>query len=619
MNHSEEIKAKLDIVDVISQYLNLKPAGSNFRAVCPFHNEKTPSFMVSPEKQIWHCFGCGKGGDIFSFLMEMEGLDFVETLKMLAPKAGVVLDNNDFSENKNKNRLLEILDLSAKYYNFILTNDKVKNESSKKIRDYLLNRGLKTEAINRWGIGYSLNSYDDLINFLKNKKYTDNEIFLSGMSVKSEKGGYYNRFRDRIMFPIKDVNGRVVAFTARINPDNQNGDKSFGKYINSPQTDLYDKSRLLFALNLAKTAIKEKDAVIVVEGQMDAISAHEAGFKNVVASSGTALTVSQLNLIKRYTSNVILSFDQDLAGSSATDRGVAEALKNGLNLKIVSFKEGERGKDPDEIIRNNPKIFEEAINNSKNIIDYYLTKEIKSIDLNNIDQKNKSVNKILTVVNMLYNKVEQDFWIKEICQKYSVNESFLREQLSKIDKKVNKNDTFETNKKNGKNFVQASNVVQKNREDKLTELLFALTLRFPQNFDYLSNKLDLDQIPLKYRKFYELLVMYGNKNKGKLDYNQFLAYIKDETNSNNNLISLLNESWLLADFYLYGQDNNDLESKVKKELSNIVLEIKRLYYKDLIRQKESELIISEKNGQKDDILKILNELKELNDKLLKIN
>lgn len=624
MNHSEEIKSRLDIVEIISQYLNLKAAGSNFRAICPFHNEKTPSFMVSPEKQIWHCFGCGKGGDIFSFIMEMEGLDFVEALKLLAPKAGVVLDKRSFSENKNKNRLFEILELSLKYYNFILTSEKSKNENIKKIREYLLARGLDLEALNRWGIGYSLDNYDDLINFLKTKKYTDQEIFLSGMSAKSERGKYFNRFRDRIMFPIKDASGRVIAFTARINPENQDKEKSFGKYINSPQTDLYDKSRVLFGLDKAKIAIKEKDAVIVVEGQMDVISAHEAGFKNVVASSGTALTTTQLNLIKRYTNNIILSFDQDLAGSGATDRGVAEALRMGLNLKVVIFEESEEGKDPDEIIRKNPDIFAKAIDNSTNIIDYYLSKELKVVNLDNITQKNKSVNKILTVVNMLFNKVEQDFWIKKISQKYSINEVFLREQLSKIAINTNKNKGFSPKLKNDKKFVQAKNINEESREEKIMELLLSLVLRFPHNFDYLSNKLDLEQIPAKFRKFYEVLLLYYNQNAKKLDYNQFLDYIKREKISlgkDQEVDVFLSKISLLADFYLSknNDQDEDLDLKIKKEISNLVLEIKKIYYKNLIKEKENDLASAEKNKEKEKINSILEELKNLNDKLLSVN
>ncbi|PKM91284.1 DNA primase [Candidatus Falkowbacteria bacterium HGW-Falkowbacteria-1] len=618
MNHSEEIKAKLDIVDVVSGYLNLKAAGSNFRATCPFHNEKTPSFMVSPEKQIWHCFGCGKGGDIFSFVMEMEGLDFVETIKLLAPKAGVILDDKDFSQDKNKNRSLEILELSQKYYNFILTNEKNKNDNIIKIREYLLGRGLDLEAINRWGIGYSLNSFDDLSNFLKSKKFTENEIFLSGMSVKNEKGRHYNRFRDRIMFPIKDVSGRTLAFTARVNPFAENNDKSMGKYINSPQTTLYDKSRILFALDKAKMAIKEKGFVIIVEGQMDAITAHEAGFKNLVASSGTALTIAQLNLIKRYTNNLVLSFDQDLAGLAATDRGVAEALKMGLNLKIISF-EGIGAKDPDEIIRQNPEAFKRAVDNAKNIIDYYLTEESKNVDLSKPELKNKSVHKILTVINMLYNKVEQDFWLKELSQKYDVNEDSLREEILKIGKKDNKTNISASTKNKGKNFIQQEKADAKSRDDKLFELLLALIFRFPQIFDYVVNNLNLEYILEKYRKLYDLMLVYYNENNKKLDYNQFLAYISTKEDYQDASFSIfLNKIGLLADFYLQEQDDSDLENKIKKEVTGIILEIKKLYYKNLVRNKKEELILLEKRNDKDEISGVMNDLKSLSEELKKL-
>lgn len=618
MNHSEEIKAKLDIVDVISAYLNLKAAGSNFRSTCPFHNEKTPSFMVSPEKQIWHCFGCGKGGDIFSFVMEMEGLDFVEAMKLLAPKAGVTLDNKDFSQDKNKNRSLEIIELSQRYYNFVLTNEKNKNENIDKIKKYLLGRGLDLDAINRWGIGYSPNSFDDLSNFLKSKKFTENEIFLSGMSVKSEKGRHYNRFRDRIMFPINDVSGRTLAFTARINPFIENKDKSMGKYINSPQTTLYDKSRILFALDKAKMAIKEKGFVIVVEGQMDAITAHEAGFKNLVASSGTALTVAQLNLIKRYTNNLVLSFDQDSAGLAATDRGVAEALKMGLNLKILSF-EGEENKDPDDIIRENPEIFKRAVDNAKNIIDYYLTKESMNVDLSKSELKSKSVHKILTVINMLYNKVEQDFWLKELSQKYDINEDSLREEILKIDKNDNKINVSSDNENNDKKFVQQEGGGARSRDDKLFELLVALIFRFPQIFDYVVNSLNLEYILDKHRKIYDLMIVYYNKNNKKLDYNKFLAYINNEEDYQDpDFLIFLNKTGLLADFYLQEQDDGDLESKVKKEVTGIILEIKKLYYKNLVKSKREDLILLEKKNDKDKIFEVMNDLKKLSEELKKL-
>ena len=605
MNHSEEIKAKLDIVDVISGYINLKAVGSNFRAVCPFHNEKTPSLMVSPDKQIWHCFGCGKGGDLITFVMEMEGLDFIEALKLLAPRAGVILENKDFSDNSQKNKLLQIMELSRKYFNFILTSDKNNSENTKKIREYLFGRGLNTEAIARWQIGYSLDNYEDLIKFLKIKKFNDNEILLAGMSFKSEKGRYFNRFRDRIMFPINDVNGRTVAFTARINPAVKD-DRGLGKYINSPQTEIYDKSRLLFGLDKAKTAVKEKDELILVEGQMDAITAFEAGFKNVSAVSGTALTVAQLNLIKRYTKNIVLAFDHDTAGANATDRGISEALKLGFNIKIAMLK---NGKDPDEIIKNNPADFSEMIITAPNIMDYYLITEFEGIDLNNVGEKNKVATKILGVINKLYNKVEQDFWLKELSQKVKVDEVFLREELNKINKSIEPNKKI-INKKNINGTLPPSDITW---EDKLVENLLSLLLKFDDYFEYVFNNLSSDFLLGKYHEFYNYWLIYYNKNK-EIKYQTLMDYFLEENRPE--FVELLKTVGLRSEFYWSEEDFS--EAAGKEELAKSILEIKRNYYKESIKKCQDELIRSEKSNDTAIISEIMEKLKHFNEELKKI-
>ena len=271
LNPSDEIKSKLDIVDVIREYIQLKAAGLNFRANCPFHREKTPSFMVSPEKQIWHCFGCGKGGDVISFVMEIEGLSFIEALRMLAKKAGVVLKKSDPVLASKRNTLLDILELSAKYYHKVLTD----SQAAETARQYLRDRALTDDTIEKWQIGYSPDTWDSLTNFLKSRGFGENEIFLSGLSVKKEKApGFYDRFRGRIMFPINDINGNVVGFTARVRKEKEEEEK-MGKYINTPATMIYDKSKILFGLDKAKMSIKAEDAVILVEGQMDAITAEQ--------------------------------------------------------------------------------------------------------------------------------------------------------------------------------------------------------------------------------------------------------------------------------------------------------------------------------------------------------
>ncbi len=601
MKHADEIKSKLDIVDIISEYLNLKAAGSNFKALCPFHNEKTPSFMISPDKQIWRCFGCGKGGDLISFVMDIEGLDFVETLKLLAPRAGVVLDNKDFSGDSKKNKLLEIMELSVKYYHFLLKSEKGDPDKIKGIKKYLADRGLGEDALDRWRIGYSLDSSDDLIKFLKSKGFNDSDILLSGMSFKSKNGQYFNRFRDRIMFPINDLSGRAVAFTARVNP--QSKEESLGKYINSPQTEIYDKSRILFGLDKAKMAIREKDEIILVEGQMDAISAQEAGFLNLTAVSGTSLTILQLNLIKRYTKNIVLAFDQDSAGKTATDRGVSEALKMGLNLRIAIM---ESGKDPDDIIRENPENFRKAIEEAKNIMDYYLLKEFEGIDISDIRQKNKAINNILIIISKLYNKVEQDYWIKELSQNVKVEEVFLREELQKVFKSSPR-------EKDEKKDAYFSKIIQSSWEDKLMENLLSLVLKYNDYCEYVFNNLESKYILGSYKEFYNFFLIYYNRNK-KIDYRGLETYLLDEKQGS--LADSLKRVALVSDFF-FSEEDFSLE-KIKEELSKNILEIKRNYFKEIINKKKDELILAEKNSDNSRLSEIMEDLKKFNDELKKL-
>ena len=322
----DEIKQRLDVVDIVREYVPLQQAGTNWRARCPFHNEKTPSFMVSKEKQIWHCFGCGKGGDLIEFVKEIEGIEFPEALRILAQKAGVVLRRQDPKVISVKTRLF---DLMAEATNFFI--GKLNFIEAGQARKYLAERGLKEETLKEWQIGWALDSWDELAKYLQNKGFSDNQIVASGMVVKKQSGaGHYDRFRGRIMFPIFDVSGSVVGFTGRILIET---DKSGGKYVNTPQTTIYDKSRVIFGLDKAKQEIRKKDLAVVVEGQMDVIASHQVGVCNVVASSGTALTNQQVGLLSRYTKNLAFCFDADSAGEQATKRGIDIALANTRSSK----------------------------------------------------------------------------------------------------------------------------------------------------------------------------------------------------------------------------------------------------------------------------------------------
>lgn len=528
MNPSDEIKSKLDLVDVIRGYIDLKPAGVNFRANCPFHREKSPSFIVSPDKGIWHCFGCGKGGDLFSFVMEIEGLSFVETLRLLAPKAGVELKQADPKMASQRNRSLDAMELAAKYYHHILTTAK----QAQPARDYLAKRGLSEETINEWRIGYSPDNWDDLVNFLGSRGFSPNEIFAAGLSTKKEgTSRFYNRFRGRIMFPIADVNGNIVAFTARVSPEKEATEK-MGKYINSPQSSIYDKSKILFGLNKAKQAIRQENAVVLVEGQMDVITAHQHGFKNVIATSGTALTEDQIEAIKRYTKNIYLALDADSAGQEAINKG--EGLARGsdyneveaedsygrvkkyidpsesfkFNLKVIVIPSG---KDPDECIRNNPEEWRQAVVSAKEAMEYYFDRAIAGFDASNVDHHRAVKRVLFPKLSELRQRdiSESDFWVKRLSQRLGVEEISMREDLNKYEMDNKPNQAARQLKR----VPEAPIIAPKGRGEQLSELLLALVLRYPNFFSYLANNLQLDQlIGTANQGLYKCLIIYYNKN-----------------------------------------------------------------------------------------------------------
>jgi len=528
VNPSDEIKSKLDIVDVIRGYIDLKPAGLNFRANCPFHREKSPSFIVSPDKQILHCFGCGKGGDLFTFVMDIEGLTFVETMRLLAPKAGVELKQSDPKLSSQRNRSLDVMELATKYYHHILMTTK----QAESARDYLAKRGLSEETILEWRIGYSPDSWDDLVNFLGSRGYTPNEIFAAGLSTKKEgTSRFYNRFRGRIMFPIADVNGNIVAFTARVSPEKEATEK-MGKYINSPQSSIYDKSKILFGLNKAKQAIRQENMVVLVEGQMDVITAHQHGFKNVIATSGTALTIEQLDAIKRYTTNILLALDADAAGQEAIQRGEqvarsidyqemeAEDARGRLRRYIdpeqsftfhIKVIEIPNGKDPDDCIRNNPEEWRQAVINAKQVMEFYFDKALAALDVGNIEHRRAALKVLLPKLVELgqENRSEQDFWLKRLSQRLNLTETALRADLQAAESQFRPQQASA----NRTRVKEASVLAPKGRGEQLSELLLALVLRQPNYFSYLANNLQLDQlVGATNQGLYKGLIIYYNKN-----------------------------------------------------------------------------------------------------------
>lgn len=444
-NQVTEVKERNDIVEIISTYLTLKKAGANFKANCPFHNEKTPSFMISPERQTFKCFGCGEGGDVITFVEKMEGLDFYNALKLLAERAGITLKSNSIRYNNSehsadkKTRIFEINDWAAKVYaKLLLTHPK-----AEKARQYLKDRGLSQATIEKFEIGYAPNSWDFLLRFLASKGYTDKEAVEAGVAVSSERGKIYDRFRGRIIFPINSPMGATIAFTSRILEDDGNGG---AKYINSAESPIYIKGKTIYGLDKAKMAIKEADLAIMVEGNMDVIACHQAGFANVVATSGTALTLDQLKILSRYAAEIAFCFDSDNAGQTAMKRAVRMALANDISVKIIST---EPYKDPDEAIKTDPKNWVKAVESAKPALEYWINLLLEKTEKLDVSAKKKIAKEILPVIKNTFSEIEKESYIKYLAQKLNVSEKSLVEALDKTkqDREFAKNEENITTKK----------------------------------------------------------------------------------------------------------------------------------------------------------------------------
>lgn len=576
----DEIKNRLDIVEIIQEYVRLKKSGANYKALCPFHNEKTPSFMVSQEKQIWHCFGCSEGGDIFGFIQKIEGVEFPEALRILAEKAGVELKRQDPVIQNQKTRLMDICELSADYYHQVL----LESVQANKAREYLKSRGIDSEAIDQFKLGYSSDSWDALYAFSKKKGFSEEEIFLAGLTVKKEKGvGYYDRFRNRLMFPIKDVHGNTIGFGGRV----LEKDVTSAKYINSPQTLIYNKSYILFGLDQAKSAIRKSKEVIVVEGYTDCITAHLADIKNVVASSGTALTEGQIRLLKRFTPNITMAFDRDAAGAQAAKRGIEVALSQEMNVKVLELPSG---KDPDECIRENKAGFIDSVKNAKSYLEYYFTDTFKKLDVSKVADKKEAAQILLPVIAQVANPIEQTHWLKELAKKIEVSEEILRE-------KIKKKTDF---KKRGKETPQIKPI---DRYAKIGEELLGLLLYYPEQLrstvkellpEYLNDE--------RQRLLYKKVIVYYTENED-FNFSDFQNQLKDSEQELADYLDILK---------LLGEDSFlDLtEELIQKNIKERVGLLKRnniLYQLKNIEREIKALEEKQNNDQSQKTLDLLSE------------
>ncbi|HFC36062.1 MAG TPA: DNA primase [Candidatus Moranbacteria bacterium] len=595
---TDEIKARLNIVDLIGDYVQLQKAGSGWKARCPFHNEKTPSFSVNEEKQFWHCFGCGKGGDAFSFLMEIEGLEFREALEKLAERTGVDLSKykesgRQFQSDNRKKIVREILELSTKFYEKQLWGGLGK----KTILNYLLERGLKEKTIKEFRLGYAPSGWRNLLDFLVGRGYEVRDILQAGLIISKKENSnnpsdYYDRFRDRIMFPIGDVSGNILGYSGRIAPGN---DESQAKYINTPETIVYHKGSILYGIDKAKLAIKEGNSVLLVEGNMDAIASWQAGIKNTVAISGTALTPEQLKIIGRYTNNLKFCFDMDEAGQTATKRSAELAFQNELSVFVVKLS---GVKDAADAVRDNKKKFAQVVENALPAMEYFLRESLRDKNKNDIEDKKKIIAELASLINSFSNKMEREYWIREIAEHLDISEENLSDSFNK---KIKRENNYKENFSETQNNESVTINDENNRLENIQKELLSLLLVNPVAWSEIAKKFaERAEYYLPNKKIRKIILDIGTK--ANFDFEKLTDILGSE-----------NDKAFLRELYLRQKEREIslTDDEKRMEIDSCLRELD----KELRKRKSADLIKkikdAEKNGDKEMVEKLAKELQEL--------
>lgn len=587
-----KIKERLSVVDVISGYIKVQKSGANFKARCPFHNEKTPSFYISPERQIWHCFGCSLGGDIFGFIKQIEGVEFPEALRILAQRAGVKLEQYDPSISNAKTVLYEICETATRFFEKQLH----RSTTGKDALAYLKDRGLSDGTIKEFRLGFAPEGWHNLSQFLRDCGFRDQDIIDSGMAIKKEGNSeIHDRFRSRIIFPIADLNDQVVGFTGRVFGDNHPAD--VGKYINSPQTTIYDKSRILYGLNKAKVETRKADRCLLVEGNMDVIMSYQAGVKNVAATSGTALTPSHLQLLQRYTSNLDLCFDTDAAGSVATRRGIGLALSQNLNVKVVHLQDPDC-KDPADYVKKFGQDWQKVVISAKPVIDFYFDKLKSELDLVSVEGKKRIIASLGPLVRRLASQVEKSHWVSKLAIILRTKEGAVESDILSV------KDDLE---------VYTGNVVESKQGgpipeimysgDILSEALLAVIIKNPTLFYRELKGVEVNLLDFDTRevvdeikktdsdfKFDSFVERFDDKKRMKLEF----AHLKAQE-----FLKEFNDQELMAEF-------KNIQNKLEQRSITVQLT-------DL----ESEIKLAETDNDKSKIKLLLNQFSELTNKLKK--
>lgn len=582
MDQIDLVRSKIDLVELINSYVPLKKAGRNYKALCPFHSEKSPSFIVSPELQIFKCFGCGAGGDAFKFLMEYEGMEFGEALKTLADKAGVKLEKTNFSDNQQKKEAYyQANHLASEFYHYVLTH----LPAGKKALQYIKKRGIKKSSIETFKIGYAPNNWQTLSDFLaKKKNFSSKDLIDSGLTIKG-KSGIYDRFRGRLMFPIWDHRGNVVAFSGRVMDKARENE---GKYINSPETLVYHKSDSLYGLFQTRSWLKKSKKAIVVEGELDLISSYQAGVKNVVAIKGSAFTEGQISLLKRYVERLILALDSDLAGQKATLRSIELAESQGLSVRVIEIKQG---KDPDDLAQSDPKSYRQLVKKTVSIYDFYIDTALKRYGHKSGEAKKKVSQLVVPALAKIDNEVEKAHYVKRLAAVLDVDEETILKEINKL--------SFEPGQSQP---IRKSVADNKSRQEKLEDYILSLVLKFGHKAEDWLKDADFKLISQPgVKKVLNKFRIYL-KNHKKLAIDKFVAKLPKE------LQSLTQEAFL--------KEEDLEEDKLILELAKAQKQLKAIDIKQKLDKLSSQIKKAEAENQKGKLIKLETEFTQLS-KILK--
>ena len=596
----EKVRFSNDIIDVVSEYTNLKKSGQSYKGLCPFHDEKTPSFNVSPDQQLYYCFGCGVGGNIFNFIMEVEGLNFSEAVEFLAERANIELPQQSNSQARQRkrsqrNKLLKIHKLATQFYNYLL----LESELGRQAYNYLVERGFDEETIEKFQLGFAPDRWQGLYNFLSDKGYEDEILLKSGLILpRKNNDGYYDRFRNRVMFTIFDHRHQAIGFGGRVLSSDEEP-----KYLNSPSTPLFDKSENLYGLNWAKKEMRQTDEVIITEGYTDVITASDFGIENVVASLGTSLTTQQAKILKRYVERVYIAYDADAAGAQAALRGLEILKKEGLEVKVINLG---NDKDPDEYIKEEGKEkFLQLKNNATSLIQFKINQVLKNKDLANVDERVNVVQKILPILYAIDDSVEREEYLKQVAEKLQIRLEVLRTELNKFEKsqQQHRKDRERNNNNNLKKGIEL-NDPKKDGYQNAVNGLFKLILTNSRLIQKAEEGLDMaDFAEEAHRQLFSAICeVYQSDNK--LETNEIYNRLSAESAQKlltklavqgSTFDSQVNRDEILKDYikkikgYQSGMKKEDLEAKIKQaEQDNNYDKLNQLLeeYQGLLRREE---------------------------------